>query len=118
MQPTDLRHSHLGDVVLWLIQQRRRFRVTGESMVPLLSPGEEVLLVPHAYRHQPPQAGDIVVAQHPTRADLRLIKWVAYVDEAGHCFLKGINTDASTDSRSFGLVSPQFLLGKVVCRFP
>jgi nickel-type superoxide dismutase maturation protease len=86
-------------------------------MLPLLHPGEEVLVNPYAYGIVPPQPGDLVVAQHPTQPGLRLIKWVVYVE--GHaCFLKGINETASTDSRAFGLVPYATLLGQVVCRFP
>lgn len=115
--PSALRSSRLRDVALWLLRRRRRFRVTGLSMVPLLKPGEEVLLNPQAYRRSAPQPGDLVVAVHPTRPHLRLIKWVVY-GEGGDYFLRGINTAASTDSRNFGLVPSHCLLGRVVCRFP
>jgi len=37
--------------------------VTGRSMEPTLASGDWVLLDRHAYRHQPPQRGDIVVAR-------------------------------------------------------
>jgi len=115
--PSQLRSSQLADVVLWLLRQRRRFRVAGGSMLPLLEPGTEVLINPRAYRHQPPQPGDLVVAYHPHQRGLRLIKWVVYVDADG-CFLKGLNPIASTDSREFGLVLCGEILGRVVCRFP
>lgn len=115
--PSQLRSSQLTDVVLWLLRQRRRFRVVGASMLPLLEAGTEVLINPAAYRQQPPQPGDLVVAHHPHQPGLRLIKWVVYV-EAGGIFLQGLNTAASTDSREFGLVSQGDILGQVVCRFP
>jgi nickel-type superoxide dismutase maturation protease len=86
-------------------------------MVPLLQPGDEVLINPTAYRHRRPQSGDLVVAQHPQRPHISLIKWVVYGDERGY-FLKGINTIASTDSRHFGWVPRPKILGQVVCRFP
>ncbi|NMF85365.1 nickel-type superoxide dismutase maturation protease [Nodosilinea sp. P-1105] len=115
--PSALRSSRLRDIALWLLRRRQRFRVTGRSMVPLLKPGEEVLLNPRAYRRSDPQLGDLVVAIHPTCPHLRLIKWVVY-GEGGDYFLGGINTAASTDSRDFGLVPGHCLLGQVVCRFP
>jgi len=115
--PTGLRSSRLTDLGLWLLRQRRRFRVVGISMLPLLHPGEEVLVNPSAYGAVLPQPGDLVVAQHPTQPGLRLIKWVVYV-EGDACFLKGINETTSTDSRAFGLVPYATLLGQVVCRFP
>ncbi len=86
-------------------------------MVPLLRPGEEVLINPRSYGHTPPQPGDLVVAEHPGRPGLELIKWVVY-GQGDNYFIAGINLAASTDSRSFGLVHRKKLLGKVVCRFP
>jgi nickel-type superoxide dismutase maturation protease len=115
--PQTLRSLHLADLGRWLLRQRQRFRVAGLSMQPLLHPGEEVLINPQAYRTALPQPGDLVVAEHPHQPGLKLIKWVVSV-EPGGCFLKGLNETASTDSRSFGLVPPQKLLGQVVCRFP
>lgn len=115
--PSQLRHSQFTDVVLWLLRQRRRFRVVGASMLPLLEPGTEVLINPSAYRRQHPQPGDLVVADHPRQPGLRLIKWVVSVDEDG-CFLQGLNAAASTDSREFGPVPWAGIVGRVGCRFP
>jgi nickel-type superoxide dismutase maturation protease len=95
--------------------------VVGYSMAPLLMPGEEVLVNPQAYHSRTPQAGDLVVARHPHRPQLWLIKWVVYgVGPQGRVryFLAGLNPEASTDSRSFGLVPRDHLLALVVCRFP
>jgi nickel-type superoxide dismutase maturation protease len=86
-------------------------------MAPLLSPQQEVLIDPAAFRQHMPVPGDLVVAQHPHRPDLRLIKWVVYV-EHDRCFLKGLNPAASTDSRDFGLVAKEQLVGRVLCRLP
>lgn len=115
--PSQLRHSQLTDVVFWLLHQRRRFRVVGASMRPLLEPGTEVLIDPYAYRQQRPQPGDLVVAEHPRQPGLLLIKWVVYVDADG-CFVRGLNMAESTDSREFGLVPWVGLVGRVVCRLP
>ncbi|XGB43795.1 MAG: nickel-type superoxide dismutase maturation protease [Nodosilinea sp. LVE1205-7] len=115
--PHQLRFSQLLDLILWLLGRRRRLRVIGESMVPLLQPGEEVLVNPHGYHRTLPQPGDLVVARHPQRPDLKLIKWVVY-GQGNRYFIAGLNQAASTDSRSFGLVPRENLLGRVVCRFP
>ncbi|MBE9159915.1 nickel-type superoxide dismutase maturation protease [Nodosilinea sp. LEGE 06152] len=115
--PSQLRKSHPTDVVLWLLRLRRRFRIVGESMQPLLVAGTEVLIDPLAYRQGRPSPGDLVVAYHPHRPGLRLIKWVVYVEAQG-CFLRGLNAAASTDSREFGLVPWERIVGQVVCRFP
>jgi nickel-type superoxide dismutase maturation protease len=113
-----LRGSNWRDLLGWVLRARSRFRITGNSMLPLLQPGEEVLINPQAYRQQPTQAGDLVVAQHPLKPNVRIIKRVIEVREDGSCFIVGDNGRESTDSRHFGYVDPQLILGQVVCRFP
>lgn len=106
------------DVLLWLLRRRRRFRVTGTSMVPLLQPDEEVLVDLNAYRHTSPRLGDIVVAEHPHRPGFRLIKRIVSIDDDhGHYFLEGDNRSESTDSRTFGAVSTAHIIGQVTSRF-
>jgi len=86
-------------------------------MTPLLNPGDEVLIDPRAFRRSAPRQGDIVVARHPYRTDLRLVKRVAAVLENGSCILEGDNPAESTDSRSFGALPPHHILGRVTSRF-
>lgn len=86
-------------------------------MTPLLKPGDEVLVNPRAYRKMLPKPGDIIVARHPYRMDLRLVKRVVEVFSDGRCFLSGDNPSESTDSRSFGAVTPEQILGRVTSRF-
>jgi nickel-type superoxide dismutase maturation protease len=86
-------------------------------MAPLLEPGDEVLVDPRAYRQTPPCYGDLVVAWHPYRSDLLLIKRVARVLENGYCVLEGLNPAESTDSRAFGSLPPERILGRVTSRF-
>jgi nickel-type superoxide dismutase maturation protease len=112
-----LKDSSLRELLLWLLRLRRRFRVTGASMTPLLEAGDEVLIDPRAYRRRPPRPGDVVVAQHPYRRGLLLVKRVAKVGENGHCLLEGENQSESTDSRSFGSLPPDYILGQVTSRF-
>jgi nickel-type superoxide dismutase maturation protease len=116
MKPA-LKQSSLWDVLLWLTRQRRRFRVTGLSMLPLLQPGDEILVNFKAYRNQPPQPGDIIVAQHPYKPQTRIVKRVTEVRPDGSCFVKGDNPAESTDSRAFGWMSAQQILGQVTSRF-
>ncbi len=113
-----LKDSNTWELLLWLLGQRCRFRVTGLSMFPLLKPGDKLLVDPNAYRQKLPCPGDIVVARHPYRPNLLLVKRVDSVLEDGNCFLMGDNSSESTDSRSFGCVSPEQILGRVSCRFP
>ena len=106
------------ELLLWLLRLRQRFCVTGFSMFPILKPGDEVLVDTKAYHHCAPEIGDMVVAEHPHRQELKIIKWVAFVDEKGDCFLVGENKEESTDSRSFGLVNRKRIIGKVKSKFP
>ena len=113
-----IQESSNKELLLWLLRLRQRFCVTGISMFPLLKPGEEILVDTRAYRHFLPEVGDLVVAKHPHRHGLKIIKWVAFVDENGECFLVGENKEESSDSRSFGFVSSQQIIGRVTSKFP
>jgi nickel-type superoxide dismutase maturation protease len=86
-------------------------------MLPLLKPGEEVLVDPKAYQDTDPQPGDIVVARHPLQPDIRMIKRVKARLEDGCYRLEGDNSLESTDSRSFGPVPREHILGRVTSRF-
>ncbi|NJN83665.1 MAG: nickel-type superoxide dismutase maturation protease [Caldilineaceae bacterium] len=91
-------------------------RVTGASMLPTLRAGDEVFVDPRAYRHRLPQPGEIVVAWHPYQSDLKLIKRVATITADGDCFLASDNPAEGSDSRAFGAVPSQRLIGKVTSR--
>ncbi|WP_229425795.1 nickel-type superoxide dismutase maturation protease [Lusitaniella coriacea] len=113
----ELNQSNIRELLLWLLRRRRRFRVIGNSMLPLLNPGDEILVNLNAYRQKSPSPGDIVVAQHPLQSNVRLIKRVAVVLENGNYFLKGDNPEESTDSRTFGSIAPEQIFGRVTSRF-
>jgi len=87
-------------------------------MLPTLIEGQQVLVDPRAYRRRRPTPGDVVVARHPFCPDMKLIKRVARVEPDGGLRLVGDNPEASTDSRSLGIVPPQLLEGRVQCRLP
>lgn len=117
MDQNELPGASWREFLLWAVGRRRRFRVTGGSMLPLLQPQEEVLADPRAYRRVAPEPGDIVVAEHPDRPNFRLVKRVLFVRDNGDCVLVGDNPEASTDSRTFGAVPAHKILGRVTSRF-
>ena len=82
-------------------------------MLPALSPGERVLFDRLAYVVDEPTVGDIVLARHAARAGVRMIKRVARGEGLGpdEYWLLGDNAEESTDSRTFGAVSPGGYLG-------
>jgi nickel-type superoxide dismutase maturation protease len=86
-------------------------------MLPGLKPGQEVLVNARAYRRVAPRPGDIVVARHPFRSDLEVVKRVTSQLEDGRFCLEGDNPTDSTDSRSFGPVAREQILGRVTSRF-
>lgn len=82
-------------------------------MLPTLEPNDEVLVA----LGRSVGVGDIVLARHPYQRDLHLLKRVKCVDAEGRLELVGDNPSESTDSRSFGSVSIDSVLGLVTSRF-
>lgn len=117
MTKTDLAASSYQEFFLWLLGKRKRFRVQGNSMLPLLQPGEEILIDRHAYQSSLPQVGELVVAIHPEKVNLPIVKRVKAITPEGKYFLIGDNLAHSTDSHDFGAVSLDNILGKVTSRF-
>lgn len=81
-------------------------------MVPTLAYGEKVLVDPKGYI----AVGDVVLAQHPYRSDVKIVKRVADIADDGRLTLTGDNPAESTDSRAFGTVSLESIIGKVTSK--
>ena len=81
-------------------------------MLPTLRSGDKVLVDPKATL----APGDIVLAFHPFRSSVRIVKRLASFESDGRAHLVGDNSDESVDSGTFGTVSPSDLLGKVVAQ--
>ena len=113
-----LPEASLREWALWFLRRRRRLRVTGDSMLPTLQAGDLVLVDPAAYRTNGPRPGEIVVAWHPFRRDLPIIKRVASLTPEGRCLLYSDNPRAGSDSRQFGAIAVPQIIGRVTCRIP
>ena len=100
------------DLVLLFFGRRIGFQVSGDSMLPTLKAGDRVLINPNTNIER----GDIVLANHPYKKKLRIIKRVVSIDSDSHYFLSGDNSAESADSRTFGNIPAKEILGKVVCR--
>lgn len=92
----------------WLTTEK----VAGESMLPTLSP-DDWLLVRVGGRVRP---GDVIVAHRPDRRELRLVKRVTHRESAGW-WVEGDNPAYSTDSRVFGPVPDELVVGRVLLRY-
>jgi nickel-type superoxide dismutase maturation protease len=86
-------------------------RVEGESMIPAYKSGVVVLalkLLPKSKKKL--RVGDVVIFSHN---GIEKLKRVARVSEQGY-FMEGDNEMASTDSRSFGIINPDDVIGRIL----
>jgi nickel-type superoxide dismutase maturation protease len=92
------------------------FRVKGQSMEPLCKEGDFVLLDKLSYLAFRPRAGDTVVLKHPEQNRL-LLKYIMKERLAYNILLywvEGLNKTESSDSRNFGWVPREMILGRAV----
>jgi signal peptidase I len=94
----------------------RRFRVEDRSMQPTLEPGDYVVVNRWAFRFRPPARGDVVVLEDPEVPSRFLVKRVSETTATGAIRLAGDNEPASRDSRAFGPVAMNRIIGKVWLR--
>lgn len=81
-------------------------------MRPAFEPGDRLLVVGFGRL----RAGQVVALRDPRMRDRILVKRVHRIDEFS-VDVRGDNEGASTDSRAFGPVTPQLVLGRVVYRY-
>jgi nickel-type superoxide dismutase maturation protease len=98
--------------ILFFLGRRRGFLVEGDSMLPVLKDGDAVLINPKEKIAE----GDIVLANHPYKKSVKILKRIKNFTENGDLFLVGDNESESSDSRAFGAVPLKYLIGKVTCR--
>jgi nickel-type superoxide dismutase maturation protease len=115
---TPLKATSWYELLLLLLRWRHSVQVSGDSMLPAVADGDVVLYRPVkvGWRVVHPErlVGEIIVARHPYRTDLTLIKRVAAVLDEGHSLLLlGDNAASSSDSASFGAVPATLLQGRV-----
>jgi nickel-type superoxide dismutase maturation protease len=89
-----------------------RVRVIGPSMEPTMSNGEWWVV----RRTRSVRPGDVILLTHPERRDALVVKRVAQADEGGWWVL-GDNLAESEDSRHFGPVPPENVVGRLWFRY-
>ena len=85
-----------------------RVEIAGDSMRPTLQPGDWALAVARARIRE----GAVVLLERPDRPGLEVVKRIA-AEEPGGLVVLGDNPQGSTDSRHFGPVSRDVILGRL-----
>ena len=88
-----------------------RVAVAGDSMEPALRDGEWWI----ARRTRRLRPGDVVVVDHPDGDFLAVKRLVRRTGR--ECWVEGDNPTRSTDSRHFGSLDQERLIGKVLVRY-
>ena len=112
----------------------RPMRVLGTSMLPVLRPGDIILVRHSAYRRSDPRRGEIVVARPSSLGGRALVKrvcatpheeiaWASPLDcaqgpslGADEYFLLGDHAADSLDSRKLGPITRRELIGRAWLR--
>ena len=82
-------------------------------MAPTLTPGDRVIIRLLNADDPLPPIGSIVVAWHPKAEATRIVKRLTGCTDDGLLLLLGDNPSESSDSRQFGTVGRNLLIGAV-----
>lgn len=85
----------------------KRFTIHGNSMLPTLTPGQDVLVWCWLNKYQ---AGDVVAVKVNGKD---MVKRIQKTDDR-RIFVMGDNEKMSTDSRKFGWIDKKDIIGKLI----
>lgn len=108
----EIQKATLFELLLCLIGRRTRMRVKGSSLWPVLKEGDIIFMQPMAYVKKAIVRGDMVVARHPYKKSVVMVKYVTDISSHG-ISLEGLERKDSEDSRSFGRIKTKLLVGLV-----
>ena len=95
-----------------VIGYRQHLRVVGDSMEETISEGDLITYKKINPKNLELEVGDIVVAYHPKNKSKLIIKRICRICQ-NKFDLRGDNSLASTDSREWGLIELDLIVGKV-----
>ena len=95
-----------------IIGYRQHLRVVGDSMKGTLKEGDLITYKKLNSKSNDLEIGDIVVASHPKIKSKLIIKRIHRIYN-NKFDLRGDNSFQSTDSREFGLIELDLIIGKV-----
>jgi nickel-type superoxide dismutase maturation protease len=90
-----------------------RVVVAGDSMLPALRPGDCLLV----FRRARIEVGDVVVARRPHVEALLLVKRAVRREDGGWWLLSDNEAVGRDDSRAFGVLPDEYVVGKVLFRY-
>jgi nickel-type superoxide dismutase maturation protease len=97
------------DLFLLAIKRKIRVRIEGDSMLPTFKNGDEVLVsMTKSF-----SVGDVAYARHPFKSSVKIIKRIDKIEDDGSVFLVGDNLADSSDSRTFGAIPKENIIGKI-----
>ena len=88
------------------------YKISGSSMLPTLKTGDMVLVNKVVYWFSSPKKNDLVAVRDP-RDRKTLIKRIIKIEGKSY-FVQGDNKNSSTDSRVFGMIGKQDIIGKII----
>ena len=95
-----------------IIGYRQHLRVVGNSMENTISEGDLITYKKINPKNLELEVGDIIVASHPKIKSKLIIKRIHQIHQ-NKFDLRGDNSLSSTDSREWGLVELDLIIGKV-----
>ena len=115
LQPADkslFQRPDLFTLFSIIIGHRQHLRVVGDSMENTISEGDLIIYKKINPKNLELEVGDIVVASHPKIKSKLIIKRVYQIHQTKFD-LRGDNSLSSTDSREWGLLELDLIVGKV-----
>ena len=96
-----------------------RVAVAERSMEPALHPGDWLFVYRTIIRGRPPRVrpGQVVVARHPERPDMLIVKRAARRERDGWWLTSDNPSAGAVDSRAFGTVPPALIEGRLPWRY-